>query len=239
MAKRRTKKDAAIEEAEQNPVVEVETSEEAKEAAAKLAKEEAEQAEAQAAKETEEAAAKLAKEEAEQAEAQAAKEAKEAAAKQGQTKKKKTFEDLYEEKKDDVIVGPVAEALKYYIDICYKQKHSDGETIASMNYNLFNTIIGALSVEDKQASKAKMDFINRAFLVEKDGYFNTVSLTRFDHFWAYGNESKMGYTMLVKYISGMANPNTRKQKSKVLIAEKMAKFLPEGIIGKLETYYKV
>ena len=213
MAKRRTKKDAAIEEAEQNPVVEVETSEEAKEAAAKLAKEEAEQAEAQA--------------------------AKEAAAKQGQTKKKKTFEDLYEEKKDDVIVGPVAEALKYYIDICYKQKHSDGETIASMNYNLFNTIIGALSVEDKQASKAKMDFINRAFLVEKDGYFNTVSLTRFDHFWAYGNESKMGYTMLVKYISGMANPNTRKQKSKVLIAEKMAKFLPEGIIGKLETYYKV
>lgn len=232
MAKKRVKKEEVVVEAEQATVnAEEQAEKEAEEQAqaAKQAEDDTRDAEEQAKKEAEEVAAKQAAEE----------QAKKEASTKQVSKTKKTFEDLYNEKKDDTVIGPVAEALKYYVDVCYKQSHSDGPTIASMNYNLFNTIIGALNTEDKQASKAKMDFINRAFLVEKDRYFNIISLNRYDHFWSYGNETKMGYVMLVKYISEMANPNTRKQKAKIVIAEKMAKFLPEGIIGKLETYYKV
>jgi len=156
-----------------------------------------------------------------------------------QPAKKKTFEDLYEEGKKDPVLAPLADALKHYVDVCYKQKSQDGHTVASMNYNLYNLILGALNDADKSVATKKMNYISKMFLVEKDGYFNVISLSRYDHFWSYGPESKMGYAMLITFISDMANPNTRKAKLKTMKPEKMAKFLPEGIIGKLESFYKL
>jgi len=155
------------------------------------------------------------------------------------TKPKATFETLYEEAKKDPVILPIAESIKDYINICYMQKSQDGATVSNMNYNLFNLIIGALNDNDKSASNKKMTFINKVFLVEKDRYFSTISLCRYDHFWSFGPESKMGYIMLIKFISDLSNPNTRKAKAKVLSADKMAKFLPEGIVGKLESFYKL
>jgi hypothetical protein len=156
-----------------------------------------------------------------------------------QPAKKKTFDDLYEEGKKDPILAPLAEALKHYVDVCYKQNSQDGHIVASMSYNLYNLILGALTDADKTSSTKKMNYINKIFLVEKDGYFNVISLSRYDHFWSYGPESKMGYAMLITLISDMADPNTRKAKLKNIKPEKMAKFLPEGAIGKLESFYKL
>jgi len=154
-------------------------------------------------------------------------------------KAKATFETIYEDGMKDPVVSSIADALKHYVDVCYIQNSQDGATVASMNYNLFNLIIGALNDADRASSTKKMNFINKVFLVEKDRYFNVISLSRYDHFWSFGPESKMGYSMLIKFISDLSNPNTRKAKAKVLSADKMAKFLPEGIVGKLESFYKL
>jgi len=152
---------------------------------------------------------------------------------------KQTFETIFKEASKDPVLATTAEALNNYVNVCYKQNSQDGATIASMNYNLFNIIIGTLNDTDRKISNKKMNFINKVFLIEKDGYFNPVSLSRYDHFWSFGPESKMGYSMLIKYISELSNPNTRKAKAKIMPAERMAKFLPEGLVGKLETFYKL
>ncbi|RLF28598.1 MAG: hypothetical protein DRN14_03880 [Thermoplasmata archaeon] len=150
-----------------------------------------------------------------------------------------TFETIIEEAMLNPALAPIADVLKSYVDVCYKQASSDEITIANMNYNLFNIILGSLNVKDRKVSNLQMTFINKVFLIEKDRYFNTISLSRYDHFWSFGIDSKMGYSMLIKYISAMANPNTRKQQAKTHIAEKMNRYLPEGIVGKLELFYKV
>jgi len=152
---------------------------------------------------------------------------------------KKTFDDVIADAMKDPLVVPTAKGLQHYVEVCYTKTSGNGETIANANYNLYNIIINALNNPDRKASTKQMNLINKVFLVEKDRYFSPIALSRYDHFWKFGASTKMGYTMLVKFISAMANPNTRKEVAKTHIASKMGSFLPQGIVGKLETYYKI
>ena len=155
------------------------------------------------------------------------------------SKRKKTFEDIYNETKNDAELSQLVEAIKNYVDTVFFKHPADGQIVASMNHNLYNIILGILNEEEYGVFKKKMNLLNKIFLVEKGRYFNPVSLSKFDHYWNYGSDSRMGYHMLVEYMSEMSNPNTRKQSSGAMSITSISKYLPEGSINKLTRFYNL
>ena len=160
--------------------------------------------------------------------------------KENETKVRKkitNFEELVEDKKDDKVVGRLVTSLERYVNIVFKKNPNDGETVASMNYELYNIIKGIFGEEDYSVFKAKLTLLNRVFLLERNRYFNPVALSKYDFFWGFGNESRIGYHMLIEFLSEMANPNTRKARSKNFSINALVKHLPEGSMAKLTKFY--
>lgn len=148
-----------------------------------------------------------------------------------------TIEDVYAKYKDNAKVGMLVEAIMHYLSVIFGSRGNDGKTVASQNYNFYKLLLNVLSEKDYGTFKVKFDAINEMFRVGKDDKFSPISLSRFDHYWSYGGDSRMKYLILVEFISSMANPIDRAKAKKRFKIENITKSVPHDAVENLVRYY--
>jgi len=85
---------------------------------------------------------------------------------------------------------------------------------ASKQYDLYNTIVGALQTNDYGVFKIKMNIINLAFNAFKDSAYRDMFLFRFDEQWKWGAKELVTFQHLITVITTLADLATRKNNIK-------------------------
>jgi len=149
----------------------------------------------------------------------------------------KTIEDVYAKYKDNAITGMLMEAIMHYLSVIFGSRGNDGKTVAGQNYNFYKLLLNVLSEKDYGTFKMKFDAINEMFRVGKDDKFNPVSLSKFDHYWSYGGDSRMKYLLLIEFISTMSNPADRAKAKKRFNINNVTSSVPHDAVENLVRYY--
>lgn len=153
-------------------------------------------------------------------------------------KSAETNEELFEKLKDTKLVASLIYKLKKYTIDMAKGKVVSPNEGAGKNYDLYTALITVCKNEDYAVFSTHFKIINKVFLLNSDGIFNPVRLSRFDTSWRWGQKTNNTYNQLVEVISLLANPGTRKQHLKKINISNAFPGSPDRVKSNIGRFYK-
>lgn len=91
---------------------------------------------------------------------------------------------------------------------------------AAINYNLYNTLLGAANTPIYTEFKTKFDIINLCFLAYADDAFSEFKLYRFQLDWKFGRDKYLTYRNLTILICMLCDKAKRKENLKKIVLSK-------------------
>jgi len=148
----------------------------------------------------------------------------------------KTFEELYNNFKDDPLYGPLVNAFKTYRDFIRNKPHKKDKEWVNQNYQLYTQV--KLLLVDKDFSKVSryMDMINKILLLDKVA-FNPLYLLRYDYIWPGTLASRKEWLVLFTLLTELANPAVRKERLKTIDLNEGLSDLSNGLKENIKKYY--
>lgn len=134
----------------------------------------------------------------------------------------------------DLVVG-----IKQYKDFITGPKKENPNEYVSQNYRFYNIVIKHLNDENYSRFKLKMDLFLKILNSEKDKQLNIINILKYDHFWKYGQKTRISYYLLMTFLEGLANPNTRKKELKTIDINKLASYVPEQVMINFRRYFNI
>jgi len=148
----------------------------------------------------------------------------------------KTFEELYNNFKDDPIYGPLINAFKTYRDFIRNKPHKKDKEWINQNYQLYTQV--KLLLVDKDFSKVSkyIDMINKILLLDKVA-FDPLHLLRYDYIWPGTAITRKEWLALFTLLTELANPTIRKERLKTINLNEGLSDLSNGLKENIKKYY--
>lgn len=154
-------------------------------------------------------------------------------------KKVKSLPDAYELFKNTDVIKDLVIGLKQYYDFITGPKKDQPLEYVAANYRLYNLVINQLGDEKYSKVKTRLNVLLKVFNVEKNGAFNIINILKYDHYWKYGQKTRISYYLLMTFLEGISDPKTRRDELKRLSLEKLAKYVPVKVTENLRRYLNI
>jgi len=148
----------------------------------------------------------------------------------------KTFEELYDNFKDDPFYGPLVNAFKTYRDFIRNNPHKKDKEWVNQNYQLYTQVKLLLVNKDFSKVVRYMDMINKILLLDKVA-FNPLYLLRYDYIWPGTLASRKEWLTLFTLLTELANPAVRKERLKTIDLNEGLADLSNGLKENIKKYY--
>lgn len=154
-------------------------------------------------------------------------------------KKIESAETAYELFKENGKVKDLVIGIKQFKDFITGDRKEEPLEYISNSYRFYNLTIKQLNVQQYSLFKLRLDFILKILMREKNKELTLVNLLKFDHYWKYGQKTRISYYLLMTFLEGMADPRTRKDELKRMDVDKLADYVPESLMLNFRRYFNV
>lgn len=148
----------------------------------------------------------------------------------------KTFDELYENFKDDPFYGPLIHIFKTYRDYIKNTTYKRAKEWVNQNYKLYTQV--KLLLVDKDFNKVSkyIDMINKIFLLDKVT-FSPLNLLRYDYIWPGTLADRKEWLELFTLLIELAHPAIRKERLKMINLNEGLTNLSNGLKENIKKYY--